>query len=157
MKHLNDEEIQKYMGHDSSIDRIAMKSHLQSCPQCRQQFLVYQHLYKRLADDQGFILPANFSENVIDKLESQKERKYAFLEGMLMGVAILLSVALAAYVSPLREMALDIYKTNIHFLSPFIQSVVGFLKGNSLVLYTSIVILILISFADRFILQARHH
>lgn len=157
MKHLNDEEIQKYLDHDSAIDRIAVKSHLQSCPECRRQFLVYQHLYNHLADERGFMLSANFSDNVIDRLENQKERKYAFLEGILLGAVILISVALAAYFSPLREMALDIYKTNIYSLSPFIQSVEAFLKGNSLVLFTSIVILILISFADRFILQAKHH
>ena len=156
MKHLTDDEIQKYLDKDSSVDNYEIKSHLQNCKQCRQSMILYKKLYSGLADDTGFLLSANFSHTVISQLESKSRNNTKIFEGLLVSIAVVISLGLTIYFTNLDKVFLKVYQSNAQKINDAFESILGLVGGQVTLLSFAIIILFLIGFADKFIFHVRH-
>ena len=109
MNHLSDEQIQKYLDKDHSLNKADIEKHLKTCDSCQQNVIVYKQLYTNLADETGFMLSANFSESVVNRIRKKEEKSKNFFEGLLLAIAGLFSVGLVFYFTNLGNMLLNIF------------------------------------------------
>ena len=156
MKHLSDEDIQKYLDKDRGLNRPDIEKHLRTCNSCQQHFIAYKQLYTSLADDTGFMLSANFSESVISRIKKSKEKSYDFLESLLLTIAGLFSVGLLFYFTNLDKVLLNIFQKNTTEIKPFIEGIGNIFGSNLILILFAVIILILFGLADKFILQIKH-
>jgi archaellum biogenesis protein FlaJ (TadC family) len=157
MKHLTDEEFQKYLDKDSSINRTEINTHLEKCKACRTQYLAYKSLYGGLSNETGFMLSANFSDKVVGQLKNQKEKRTQFFEGILISVAIIISLGITAYFSNLDRLLFSLFEPNISNMEVFFQHFGSLLSGKSFIVLFALLILIIIGFADKLIFRFKHH
>ncbi len=156
MKHLSDEEIQKYLDEDPSLNKTKFEKHLKSCHICQPNVQVYRQLYTGLSDETGFLLSANFSDSVVSQLKQSKEKSYNFFETALLIIAGLFSLGLISYFTKLDVVILSILEKNMQQMTPLFENIGTILGGNLTILTFAILILVLFGFADRVLLHAKH-
>jgi hypothetical protein len=156
MKHLTDDNLQKYLDKDPAVDNFEVKTHLQNCKQCQQNMILYKKLYSGLADDTGFMLSANFSQSVISKLDNKGRFKSSFLEGLLVGIALVISLGLTIYFTNFDKVFLSAYEPYAQKISDTFSGVFNLPEGEVTLFVFAIIILFLIGFADKLIFQVRH-
>ena len=156
MNHLSDEDIQKYLDKDGSLNRTEIEKHLKSCVSCQQNLTAYKQLYTGLANEMGFMLSANFAELVISRIKKSREKSYDFLESLLLAIAGLFSGGLLFYFTNLDKVLLNIFQKNTTEIKPFIEGIGNIFGSNLILILFAVIILILFGLADKFILQIKH-
>ncbi|KPK28951.1 MAG: hypothetical protein AMJ61_00160 [Desulfobacterales bacterium SG8_35_2] len=156
MKHFTDEDFQKCLDKDSSIDQTEVKNHLQKCRVCRIQYRAYKMLYDGLSDEAGFMLSANFSDKVVWQLKNQREKRTQFFEGFLIAAAIIISLGITAYFSNLDRVLLSLFESNLSNLGVLFKDFGSLLSGKSFIILFAVIILIVIGFADKLIFRFKH-
>lgn len=157
MTHLSDEQIQKYLDKDYSLNRADIEKHLKTCDSCQKNLMAYKKLYTNLADETGFMLSANFSESVVSRIKKKEEKTKTFFEGLLLAIAGLFSVGLLFYFTNLGNVLISIFQKNSAEVKPFIEGIGNIFGSNLILILFAIIILILFGLADKFILQTKHH
>lgn len=88
-RHLSDDELQGYLDRDASVDRRRVEKLLADSPADRQALESFRRIFKGLEDDTGFMLSANFADNVLNHVYSAKEKRFDMLENGLIGLGLL--------------------------------------------------------------------
>ena len=126
VRHLTDEQIQRYLDGNISRDSDAAH-HLQHCPACMRQLELYREVYEGLHRDVGFELAPGFAESVMARLAAVSEKSSRVsLVGLILLVFGTVSVAgLALYfleVKALTEMLASLSAIGVDFSSSFVES-----------------------------------
>ena len=69
VKHLDDQQIQMYLDNTLHENKVEFDTHLYTCEDCRQKLAEYREVYQVLEEDLYPSLSANFSKNVMEKLQ----------------------------------------------------------------------------------------
>jgi hypothetical protein len=157
MNHLSDEQIQKYLDKNNSLNRTDIEKHLKTCDSCQKNLMIYKQLYSGLTDETGFMLSANFSESVVSRIKKKEEKSKNFFEGLLLVIAGLFSVGLLFYFTNLGKVLLSVFQKNSAELKPFIVGIGNIFGSNLILILFAIIILLLFGLADKLILQTKHH
>jgi len=162
MKHLSDEQIQRYLDGDMSLDSEAAY-HLQECPICQRQLQLYRKVYEGLQQDTGFELAPSFAETVITRLTTvpSKSSRTGLAGLIFIGFGIAAVACLTLYfleAKTLTEMLASLFAVATGFGLPLVESFKAVIASMGvrpdIVLFT---ILILITFGaiDRILLRYR--
>lgn len=73
VRHLTDEQIQRYLDGDLSHDSD-VAHHLHQCAVCRRKLQLYRQVYAGLEQDVGFQLTPGFAESVMARLVATPEK-----------------------------------------------------------------------------------
>jgi len=162
VKHLSDEQIQRYLEGDMSLDSEAVY-HLQECPICQRQLQIYRKVYQGLQQDADFELAPGFAETVITRLTTVPVKSS---RGSLVGLILICfgttaAACLTLYfleAKALAETLASLFATAVEFGLPLVESFKVTLASlgvrPDIVLFT---ILILITFGaiDRILFRHR--
>lgn len=126
MRHLTDEQIQRYLDGDMSRDSDTTY-HLQHCPACQRQLELYRKVYESLQQDVGFELAPGFAESIMNRLAATSEKSSRFsLAGLILlafGTVALAGLALYFLeVKALTEMLASLSTVGINFGSSIVES-----------------------------------
>jgi hypothetical protein len=156
MRHLNDQQIQNYLDRAPSLNRVEIERHLNDCPVCRNQLAVYKRLYQGLGDETGFLLSANFTDAVVDRLERGSEKKFHLLETGLLILGVITTVVTALYFSDIGSLFLNLFRSGSSGIAAVFENL-PILQGSNLhILAFAAVILTVIGLLDKMIFQIRH-
>jgi len=75
MKHLTDHEIQSYLHGPTSDERVHIEDHLNVCPDCRKQLLLYKKLGDVVISASSNPIPEGFGTAVAERLRSVRRLK----------------------------------------------------------------------------------
>ncbi len=96
MKHMTDHEIQAYL--DGGLpNHSEVERHLKNCQHCQTALTIYKQLFYGLNADQGFMLSANFADEVVAKVEHLKKPWAEWLENGLIVFALIAGLAAIGY------------------------------------------------------------
>jgi anti-sigma factor RsiW len=126
VRHLTDEQIQRYLDGDMSRDSDAAY-HLQHCPACQRQLQSYRKVYEGLQQDVGFELAPGFAESVMTRLAAAPERSsrvsFAGLILLIFGTVAVAGLALYFFeVKALTKMLASLSTMGISFGSSIVES-----------------------------------
>lgn len=156
MKHLSDQDIQKYLDNDPELNRTEIEMHLNQCGSCRRNYQLYQQLYQGLGDETGFMLSADFAESVVSKVRKRKERAYSFFEGMLLAISGVVAVGLMVHFTNIGDLFIEIFSNSARQFEPIVGGIRDLLGGNLIIFLFAIIIIILFGLADKLIFQMKH-
>jgi len=125
MRHLTDEEIQSYLQGGRPEECKLIEDHLNICPECRNQLLLYQRLGDIVLSTTRKPTPNDFERAVMKRLASiQRRRRITDL--IVIAVALIgsLTAATAFLLTP------QIRQVVAGFLNHAWQSTVLFMSGN---------------------------
>jgi len=96
MNHLPEETLQKIAEGKRPTDK-AVYRHLDHCGQCRESLSAYRELLAGLQDDRGFLLSADFADQVIQKSGLRREGVPGWLDTFLLVASICSGLAVTGY------------------------------------------------------------
>jgi hypothetical protein len=77
MTHLTDEELQNYLDGNIPSSQISIfEQHFERCAQCQLELEQYRHLYVDLKKDEAFNLSLNFSDAVMQAVQSRAKKAW---------------------------------------------------------------------------------
>ena len=126
VRHLTDEQIQRYLDGDMSRDSDAAY-HLQHCPACQRQLELYREVYEGLQQDVSFELAPGFAESVMNRLAAAPERspRVSSVGLILLAFGTVAVAGLALYfleVKALTEVLASLSAFGVEFGSSFVES-----------------------------------
>jgi anti-sigma factor RsiW len=126
VRHLSDEQIQRYLDGDMSRDSDAAH-HLQHCPACMRQLELYREVYEGLQQDVGFELTPDFAESFMARLAavSEKSSRASFVGLILLVFGTAVTAGLVLYfleVKALNEILASLSAFVVEFGLSFVES-----------------------------------
>ena len=153
--HLSDEQIQAYLDGQLSINTNKIEEHLESCPGCQKNLMVYREVYTSLGTDHLPALPKNFSKGVVSAVSGKSESLWQKLESGSILSFFLISIALCFYfLNPLPQI-LKAGSSMIHFVGELFNDALAMFNGNVPLMIIALVILFLIEVLDRRLLRSK--
>ncbi|MEJ2634319.1 MAG: zf-HC2 domain-containing protein [Calditrichia bacterium] len=95
--HLRENDIQRYLdGETDHSEKQGIEKHLQECTDCRQQVAEYRLIFGALREDPGYGLTPQFSENLMSRIEQEKQsvrlskvwQNLGALGGVILGIIV---------------------------------------------------------------------
>lgn len=125
MRHLTDEEIQSYLQSGRPEEWKLVEDHLNTCPECRNQLLLYKRLGDIVLSTTCKPTPNDFEKAVMKRLTSiQRQRRISDLIVAAVAVIGVLTAVLAFFLTPrIRQVVAG-------FLRDAWQSTIQFITGN---------------------------
>ncbi len=103
MRHLTDTELQILADQREKAD-AALEVHLNSCRLCQDRLKNYRAMFSTLSEDGGMLLPADFAETVMQRIEGKTSDAFDWQENSLMIVSGASSLAAAGYFLEAKNM-----------------------------------------------------
>jgi len=125
MRHLADEEIQSYLQGSRLENRKLVEEHLDICPECRNQHLLYERLGDIVLSITRKPPPISFEKAVLKRLRSiQRQRRITDLIVTAVALIGILTALTAFLLTPqIRQVVVD-------FLDDAWQSTIQFTTGS---------------------------
>ena len=95
MNHLTDNEIQLFAENLSVDPKVT--AHLDACELCRSHLAAYRLLFTELKKEEQTVLPKNFAQMVVARIEEKDEVASLWREWALIGLAGVLGVGISIY------------------------------------------------------------
>jgi len=93
IKHLNEQQMQRYMENYLLEDKDQIDQHLVACSECQNKINAYREVYQALRTDPLPALSDQFSQDVMHKLNISPEKSWAWREYLFSGVVVLVAIA----------------------------------------------------------------
>ncbi|MEW5923495.1 MAG: hypothetical protein AB1746_05860 [Candidatus Zixiibacteriota bacterium] len=162
MKHLNDDEIQRYLDGDTSFSREEPMAHLEGCPQCRLRMEQYKAIFKELRVDNIPALSPNFAASVMEGIRPEKPVSIfpKLMPGLSYAALFIFGLAVSIYfmgASTLKQILLALSPSNMQepsFITTYKNYLAGLDVDYSLILAV-ILVLAVVALIDQMI-RRRH-
>lgn len=153
--HLNDPILQAYADGDSSARTESVESHIRSCATCRGQVAVYQAMRSHLKNTDEFVLPADFSAMVVDRIEAIQEKQARWKEWLWMSPLVAIGAGATIYYSKIpmsSEPVSDLVSKNIRNTRdylPLLEKMGGWMGDNIHYLFFGLFLVLLFDLLDK--------
>lgn len=97
MKHLTDDELQRYLDSPAAGRNSRMAAHLQTCSRCRHELETYRKLFGLLKSAPETSLSPHVQEEVMRCIEGSPMQRRVSMEGVLFALAVLAGMGIFAY------------------------------------------------------------
>ena len=155
VKHLDDQQIQMYLDNTLHGNTAEVNIHLESCEDCRQKIAEYRAIYQVLEKDPYPALSANFSKNVIDKLQVKRKFQLLSNEYLQSGLVIFTAIAVLMILMKPWDILRDILQSTGNQVAIFLTSLPPLLGGKVHLVVGICVILLIIEIIDYKFLRPR--
>lgn len=116
MNHLTDDEIQSYLQSGRSERQLRVKDHLQICPDCRQQLLLYEKLGNVITAMVSAPIRNGFEKAVLKRLETiRHQRRITDLLVAITAVFGILAVGTAILLAPQLRQSVAGYVADVWY------------------------------------------
>ncbi|MFQ5823129.1 MAG: anti-sigma factor family protein [bacterium] len=165
LRHVTDEEIQEYLDGKLSMENRWIPTHLENCEFCKKQLSQYQNLYVALNREINFSLSPNFSESVIARIHKDfaVTFKIRVWHIVLSAFGLMIGAGTALYfieLKPLLERFILLGRAvQKYFNLEVFLNIKNYFLGlniNLSLLGFAIIILLVMSAIDHFIIQSKH-
>ena len=162
VKHLTDEEIQRYLDEDIPRD-AAISRHLKECAICQHEFQSYRQVYRALEHDSGFVLSSSFAESVMGRLTAttngtSRSSLFNFIL-IILGSVITLGITLyfangAVVIEMLKGVSSEIADIGSTLVES-LQTATSSLGVSPDILLFTVLLLLMFTVLDRILLRSR--
>ncbi len=164
MKHLTDSQIQDYLdGNLTAEQEKQLQHHAGRCIYCRRELETYKELYLELRRQPAFSISPSLADHIIEKIQSPEKptSSRGFWDFFILVMGILSSLGVLFYF-----ISFDAFLKSFHFLpqinwhgvrdaATVLLDYMRILPAHTPVILSSLFILLIFIFLDRFLLPER--
>jgi len=155
VKHLDDQQIQMYLDNTLHENKAEFDAHLYSCEGCRQKLAEYREIYQVLEDDPYPSFSANFSKNVMDKLQIKRKFRLFSNEYLQSGLVIFTAIVVLMILMKPWDILRGITQSIGNQVTIFLTSLPPLLGGKTYLVVGICLILFIIEIIDYKFLRPR--
>lgn len=153
--HLSDRQLQAYLDGAAGADRDSIEAHLRRCNACRSQLNLYRAVEKELSTSPGFMLSADFAEQVIEQADPRPSLKANRFENLSIVFLLVSGVITLSFFVDLSQFARYFLELIPNF-SPIEHVAEGISIDLSWPIYAAVfLVLIVVSRLDRWLPHLR--
>jgi len=157
MNHVSDEEIQAYLQGVELANREQFSEHIRKCEFCREQVAAYLMVYESLENDEGMLLPAEFSEKVVQKVSVRFRSAERIRESLLIGLTTVIALVTFLWMVDIKHF-FQLCKNLVHTVIISLSYGLPFLNRINLTLLISgLLIFLFIILLDNILHNIKHH
>ncbi len=155
VKHPDDQQIQMYLDNTLPENKEEFDAHLYSCEDCRQKLAEYREVYQALEEDPYPLLSANFSKNVMDKLQIKQKFRLLSNEYLQSGLVIFTAIVVLMILMKPWDILRGIIQSIGNQAAIFLTSIPPLLGGKAHLVVGICLILLIIEIIDYKFLRPR--
>jgi anti-sigma factor RsiW len=164
VNHLNDEAVQNYLdGQINTMERAAIRQHIESCDECRHKVAAFQELFSQLERDIDFELSKNFTKQVLKKTHKEAigSVQFGLTQLFFALAAAIVVIYVVQYYVQVENFAATAQATSNSFQKIFsiivsaFEGIANSVQFDGMYVVLAIIGLIGLFIFDRFILQPR--
>lgn len=155
VKHLDDQQIQMYLDNTLHENQAEFDAHLYSCEDCRQKIAEYREIYQVVKEDPYPPLSANFSKNVMDKLQVKRKFRLLSNEYLQSGLVIFTAIVVLMILMKPWDILRGIIQSIGNQVAIFLTSIPPLLGGKAYLVLGICLILLIIEIIDYKFLRPR--
>ncbi len=165
IEHLTDEEMQRYLDGNISVENDEIRGHLEICQTCQDALELYRQVYAGLTDDRDLLLPGDFARRVTRELEPhERARRLPEITGVAAAGAGLVLSAVVLYLlvgwQPILAFFSNLSLSRPPFLNTFVDAIGGqlaYLNGGLTIVLSGGIVLFFYGVVDRLLKAKVRH